>query len=155
MEPVRKLILNYKNQIDYLMDIDQIVKGSRGSKDIEKITTGLHESQNLIECIMELNVQREAIEVEIAKVYSLKEFDVIQLSLSIENDLSRELMATFYELIDMTAIVLEGKKNDVQELKESIHYTKNKYNETVKGQFAYHGYKKRIYDAFFINRVSE
>ena len=64
MEPVRKLIQNYKNQIDYLMDIDQIVKGSRGSKDIEKITKGLHESQNLIECIMELNVVRESIEAE-------------------------------------------------------------------------------------------
>lgn len=155
MEPVKKLMVNYKSQIDYLNKIDRVVRISRGSDGIESVIDGLRQSQSLIECIMELNAERKVIEDEIVITYELPEFDLIKLSLRIDNDSSRELMCLLDELKQVTQTVIDGKADELDRIQASREHMKSMHSQTVKGQQAFRGYKKRHYESYFINRISE
>lgn len=155
MKPVKKLMVNYKSQIDYLNKIDRIVRFSRGAEEIETVIEGLRQSQMLLESIMELNEERKGIEEEIVQTYELPEFDLIKLSLKIDNEDSRKLMVLLEELKQITAQVIEGKSEEIERLRDSRSHMKVMRQETLKGHKAFRGYKKRHYESYFINRVSE
>jgi hypothetical protein len=155
MESVNKLIVNYKCQIDYLNKINQVVHKSKKAGEIEQVIEGLRLSQNLIENIMELNTERKDIEDEIVIKYDLPDFDLIKLSLKIDNEISHDLMNTLDQLKEVTEVVIEGKSEEIDRIQSTKNHMKSKYQETVKGQQAFKGYKRRNYESYFINRVSE
>ena len=119
--------------------INQVVHQSKEAGEIEKVIEGLRMSQNLIENIMELNTERKVIEDEIVGSYNLPEFDLIKLSLKIDNEVSHELMSTLNLLKEVTEIVIEGKSKEIERIQLTKEHMKAKYQETVKGQQAFKG----------------